>query len=144
MGAIKELFVRASDEAAKDDREFLNDPKLMTAFLTSRYAALDHEVFVCLWLDAKHRLIQCDEMFHGTLNQTSVYPREVVKRALERNASAVVFCHNHPSGDPAPSMADKMLTRVLKDALALVDISVLDHVIVAGAQTLSMITKGYV
>lgn len=144
LGAIKELFVRASDEAAKDDREFLNDPKLMTAFLTSRYAALDHEVFVCLWLDAKHRLIACDEMFHGTLNQTSVYPREVVKRALERNASSVVFCHNHPSGDPAPSMADKMLTRVLKDALALVDISVLDHVIVAGAQTLSMITKGYV
>lgn len=144
LGAIKELFVRASCEAARDDGGFLDDPKLIAAFLTSRYAALDHEVFVCLWLDAKHRLIQCDEMFHGTLNQTSVYPREVVKRAIEQNASAVVLCHNHPSGDPTPSAADKSLTRILKDALALIDVFVLDHVIVAGAKTLSMATAGHI
>ena len=143
LGAIKELFVRASAEAANDDSDFLVDPELMTAFLASRYAALDHEVFVCLWLDAKHRLIQCDEMFHGTLNQTSVYPREVVKRAIERNATAVVLCHNHPSGDATPSTADKSLTYTLKSALALVDVSVLDHVIVAGAKSLSMAMKGY-
>jgi DNA repair protein RadC len=99
-------------------------------------------VFVCLWLDAQHRVIDCQELFRGTLTQTSVYPREIVKAALRANAAAVIFAHNHPSGAAQPSRADELLTRNLKDALALVEIKVLDHFIVAGNQTLSFAERG--
>jgi DNA repair protein RadC len=100
------------------------------------------EVFVCIWLDAQHRVIKFDEQFRGTLTQTSVYPREIVKAALAANAAAVIFAHNHPSGAAQPSRADELLTRNLKDALALVDVKVLDHFIVAGNQALSFAERG--
>ena len=95
-------------------------------------AGLPHEVFFALWLDAQNRLIAGEELFRGTLTQTSVYPREVVKKALWHNAAAVVLAHNHPSGVSEPSSADQSLTRELKKALALVDVRVLDHFVVAG------------
>jgi len=103
---------------------------------------LQHEVFTALFLDAQNRLIEDEDLFRGTLTQTSVYPREVVRRALHHNAAAVIFAHNHPSGVAEPSRADELLTRTLRDALALVDIRVLDHVIVAGAASVSFAERG--
>jgi DNA repair protein RadC len=102
----------------------------------------EQEVFVVLLLDAQHRVIACEELFRGTLTQTSVYPREVVKCSLKHNAAAVIFAHNHPSGVAEPSHADEILTRSLKSALALVDIQVLDHFIVAGPRTMSFAERG--
>jgi DNA repair protein RadC len=102
----------------------------------------EYEVFVCLWLDAQHRVISFQEPFRGTLTQTSVYPREIVKAALAANAAAVIFAHNHPSGVAQPSQADELLTRNLREALALIDVKVLDHFIVAGAQSLSFAERG--
>jgi DNA repair protein RadC len=102
----------------------------------------EHEVFVCIWLDAQHRVVKFDELFRGTLTQTSVYPREIVKAALAANAAAVIFAHNHPSGVAQPSQADELLTRNLKEALGLVDVKVLDHFIVAGSQALSFAERG--
>jgi DNA repair protein RadC len=99
-------------------------------------------VFVVILLDAQHRVLSVDELFRGTLTQTSVYPREVVKVALRANAAAVIFAHNHPSGVAQPSQADELLTRTLKDALALVDVKVLDHFIVAGTSILSFAERG--
>jgi DNA repair protein RadC len=97
---------------------------------------------MAIFLDAQHRVIAAEEMFHGTLTQTSVYPREVVKRALALNAAAIIFAHNHPSGVAEPSQSDRMLTDALKQALQLVDVRVLDHFIVAGAGCLSFAEKG--
>jgi DNA repair protein RadC len=101
-----------------------------------------HEVFVCIWLDAQHKVIGIEDAFQGTLTQTSVYPREIVKRALARNAAAVIFAHNHPSGVAQPSHSDELLTRDLKEALALVEVKVLDHFIVAGNQAISFAERG--
>jgi len=112
-------------------------------WLRLRLAPLHHEVFLALWLDAQNRLIADDELFRGTLTQTSVYPREVVKQALARNAAAVILAHNHPSGVAEPSAADELLTRSLKQALQLVDVRLLDHFIVAGnAPPLSFAERG--
>jgi DNA repair protein RadC len=102
----------------------------------------EHEVFVVVLLDAQNRVLAAEEMFRGTLSQTSVYPREVVKTALRHNAGAAIFCHNHPSGVCEPSHADELLTSSLKQALALVDVKVLDHFIVAGNTTLSFAERG--
>ena len=104
----------------------------------------EHEVFVCVFLDAQQRVIACDELFRGTLAQTSVYPREVVKAALAHNAAAVIFTHNHPSGVAEPSRADELLTQALKQALALVDIRTLDHFVVAGGQLVSFAERGLI
>ncbi len=101
-----------------------------------------HEVFVCVFLDGQHRVIACDELFRGTLMQTSVYPREVVKAALAHNAAAVIFAHNHPSGVAEPSRADELLTQALKQALALPDIRTLDHFVIAGSQLVSFAERG--
>ena len=101
-----------------------------------------HEVFVCVFLDSQQRVIACDELFRGTLAQTSVYPREVVKAALAHNAAAVIFAHNHPSGIAEPSRADELLTQSLKQALALVDIRALDHFVVAGSALVSFAERG--
>jgi DNA repair protein RadC len=111
-------------------------------YLRLAIADREHEVFVCLWLDAQHRVLRFEELFRGTLTQTSVYPREIVKAGLRANAAAVIFAHNHPSGAAQPSQADELLTRNLKDALSLVDVKVLDHFIVAGHQTLSFAERG--
>jgi DNA repair protein RadC len=107
-------------------------PQVVRDFLRLKLGALEHEVFAVLLLDAQNRLIDYQEMFRGTVTQTSVYPREVVKEALARNAAAAIFAHNHPSGVAEPSHADETLTRTLKQALGLVDVRVLDHFIVAG------------
>ena len=120
----------------------LTSPGAVRDYLRLAISSREHEVFVCLWLDAQHRVISTEELFRGTLTQTSVYPREIVKAGLKANAAAVIFAHNHPSGVAQPSQADELLTRNLKEALALVEIKVLDHFIVAGSQTLSFAERG--
>jgi DNA repair protein RadC len=111
-------------------------------YLQLQLAAREHEVFAVLFLDAQQRLLRFDEMFRGTLTQTSVYPREVVRRALALNAGAVILAHNHPSGVAEPSRADEFLTQSLKSALALVDVRVLDHFVVGKGQIVSFAERG--
>jgi DNA repair protein RadC len=149
LGPAKRALFEAAMELArrslKDDMRSasaLTSPGAVRDYLRLAIAEREHEVFVCLWLDAQHRVIACEELFRGTLTQTSVYPREIVKAGLKANAAAVIFAHNHPSGAAQPSQADELLTRNLKDALALVDVKVLDHFIVAGHQTLSFAERG--
>lgn len=120
----------------------LTSPGSVRDYLRVSLGAREHEVFVVILLDAQHRVIRAEELFRGTLGQTSVYPREVVKAVLAANAAAVIFAHNHPSGVAQPSQADELLTRSLKDALALVDVKVLDHFIVAGNHCLSFAERG--
>ena len=120
----------------------LTSPRAAQDFLSLRYAHLEHEVFVVLFLDTRHRLIDCRELFRGTVDGASVHPREVVKEALARNAATVILAHNHPSGVAEPSQADELITRRLKDALALVDIRVLDHLVIAGGEVLSLAERG--
>jgi DNA repair protein RadC len=140
--ATLELARRGLREALRQP-ETLNAPGAARDWLRLRLGTLQHEVFIALWLDAQNRLIADEELFRGTLTQTSVYPREVVKRALAQNAAAVIFAHNHPSGVAEPSPADEMLTRTLKQALALVDVKLVDHFIVAGnASPLSFAERG--
>ncbi len=121
----------------------LTSPGAVRDYLRLSISAREHEVFCCVWLDAQHRVIEFEELFRGTLTQTSVYPREIIKRALAHNAAALILAHNHPSGVAEPSQADRSLTRQLADALALVDIRVLDHFIVAGASSLSFMEAGH-
>jgi DNA repair protein RadC len=141
FAAAIELARRSIEERLKD-KPILTSPGAVRDYLKLAIGSREHEVFVCIWLDAQHRVIACDEPFRGTLTQTSVYPREIVKAALSKNAAAVIFAHNHPSGAAQPSQADELLTRNLKEALALVDIKVLDHFIVAGAQAISFAERG--
>ena len=140
--AVLELARRATAQQLKERPVFAN-PDTVKQYFQLHLAARDREVFAVLFLDVQNRHITMEEMFQGTLSQTSVYPREVVKRALRLEASAVVLAHNHPSGSVQPSGADEALTRTLKAALALVDVRVLDHVIVGPGQALSMAEKGY-
>lgn len=113
-------------------------------YLALRFSGFEHEVFACLFLDNKHRVIALKEMFRGTISGASVYPREVVKAALKHNAAAVIFTHNHPSGDPSPSASDREITARLKQALDLIDVRVLDHVIIGGADSYSFAEKGLI
>jgi len=119
-------------------------PSEVKEYLRAKLAGFEHEGFAVLFLDSQHRLIDYAEMFHGTIDSASVYPREGVKEALRLNAAAVIVSHNHPSGSPEPSGADKMLTQRLKEALALVDIRTLDHIIVAGSLTTSFAERGLI
>ena len=139
--AARELATRAMAEDLQG-RNCLTSPGAVRDLLRQKLAGLPHEVFVCIHLDAQHRVITFEELFRGTLTQTSVYPREVVKAALRANAAAVIFAHNHPSGNLQPSQADELLTRNLKEALAMVDVKVLDHFIVAGTGALSFAERG--
>jgi DNA repair protein RadC len=142
LQAVLEMSRRALAEEMKLGSAFAS-PGAVRDYLRLHLAGLAHEVFFALWLDAQNRLIADEELFRGTLTQTSVYPREVVKKALRHNAAAVVLAHNHPSGVAEPSAADEFLTRELKQALALVDVRVLDHFIVAGhSQPLSFAERG--
>jgi len=141
LQAARELAARAIGEQLSQ-RDALTSPTAVRDFLKHRLGGLPHEVFVVLLLDAQNRVLSVDEMFRGTLTQTSVYPREVVKAALRANAAAVIFAHNHPSGVAEPSRADEALTQSLKQALSLVDVKVLDHFIVAGTSTLSFAERG--
>ncbi|MBA4341952.1 MAG: hypothetical protein C0423_07345 [Methylibium sp.] len=119
-------------------------PDAVRQFLRLKLGGLTHEVFAVLFLDAQHRLIAMEEMFRGTLTQTSVYPREVVKRGLDLGAAAVILAHNHPSGVAEPSRADELLTQALKSALALVDMRVLDHFVVGATEVASMAERGLI
>lgn len=142
LQAVLEMSKRALSEEMKTRNAF-STPSAVRDYLRLSLAGLQHEVFFALWLDAQNRLIAGEELFRGSLTQTSVYPREVVKKALWHNAAAVVLAHNHPSGVAEPSSADEHLTRELRQALALVDVRVLDHFIVAGAsQPLSFAERG--
>lgn len=150
IGLAKATQLQATLELARralmgqmQARDIMASPQAVRDWLRLKLAGLDYEVFGVMWLDAKNRLIAWQELFRGTLSQTSVYPREVVKLALAQNAAAVLLWHNHPSGVADPSSADELLTRNLKDALALVDVRVLDHFIVAGnAPPLSFAERG--
>lgn len=143
LQAARELAARAIAERLTQ-RDALSSPSAVRDFLKHRLGGLPHEVFVVILLDAQNRVLSVDEMFRGTLTQTSVYPREVVKAALRANAAAVIFAHNHPSGVAEPSRSDEALTQSLKQALSLVDVKVLDHFIVAGTGTLSFAERGLI
>jgi DNA repair protein RadC len=139
--AVLELARRAMAQRLQE-RAVFADPDAVKHYVQLHLSSKAHEVFAALFLDAQNRLLALEELFRGTLTQTSVYPREVVLRALHHHASAVVLAHNHPSGSVEPSRADEALTHTLKAALGLVDVRVLDHVIVAPGQALSMAERG--
>jgi DNA repair protein RadC len=139
--AVIELARRALAQQLRE-RQVFENPEAVQHYLRLHLGARGHEVFAVLFLDSQHRLVAMEELFRGTLNQASVYPREVVVRALHHQAAAVVLAHNHPSGSPRPSQADRDLTRTLQATLALVDVRVLDHVIVAAGDSLSMASEG--
>lgn len=141
LQAIFEMSRRALKEQMQA-RDVLSSPQQVRDFLCLRLGGLTREVFMVLFLDAQNRVLAQEELFSGTLTQTSVYPREVVKRALHHNAASVIFAHNHPSGIAQQSRADELLTTALKQALGLVDIRVLDHFVVAGNTTLSFAEQG--
>jgi DNA repair protein RadC len=142
VAAVLELARRSLAEQMKQRRPVLDSPQRVKDYLSLQIAHLDHEVFAVLFLDAQNRLLKFEAMFSGTLTQTSVYPREVVKLALACRAAAVVLAHNHPSGAAEPSRADEFLTQTLKSALQLVDVRVLDHVVVAQGQVVSFAERG--
>lgn len=149
LGPAKRALIAAVMELARrsltqqlETRPVFDSPQRVKDFLQLHLAHLPHEVFAVLFLDAQNRLIRLEEMFRGTLTQTSVYPREVVKRALELHAGAVILAHNHPSGVAEPSRADEFLTRTLTGALQLVDVRVLDHLVVGHAQVVSFAERG--
>lgn len=152
IGLAKATQLKAAFELARRAlaeeitvRNPLNAPEAVRDWLRLHLAHLEHEAFIALWLDAQNNLIISEELFRGTLTQTSVYPREVVKSALQHNAGAVILAHNHPSGKPRPSKADLILTQELKKTLALVDVKLLDHFIVAGnAAPLSLAEQGHI
>jgi DNA repair protein RadC len=139
--AVFELARRALSQRLKE-REAFHTPGAVKQYLQLQLAHKNHEVFAVLFLDSQNRMLALEELFRGTLSQTSVYPREVVLRALHHQAAAVVLSHNHPSGSVQPSRADEHLTQTLKTSLALVDVRVLDHIIVGQGQALSMAEQG--
>jgi DNA repair protein RadC len=139
--AVFELARRALSQRLKERTAF-HTPDAVKQYLQLQLAHKNHEVFAVLFLDSQNRMLAMEELFRGTLSQTSVYPREVVMRALHHQAAAVVLSHNHTSGSVQPSRADEHLTQTLKASLALVDVRVLDHIIVSQGQTLSMAEQG--
>jgi DNA repair protein RadC len=141
FAAAIELARRSLQEKLKQNAA-LTSPGAVRDYLRLKLASRKEEAFVCIWLDAQHKAIDFEVPFTGTLTQTSVYPREIVKSALRVNAAAVIFAHNHPSGVAQPSQADELLTRNLKEALALIEVKVLDHFIVAGNQAISFAERG--
>ena len=141
LAAAQELILR--DLKSRLARGPLMDsPQTLKDWLRLTCASLEHEVFLVVYLDATHRLITEEVMFRGSLTQTSVYPREVVKGALKHNAAAVALAHNHPSGHPEPSRADEFLTQTLKTALALIDVRVIDHIVIGAEHTVSFAERG--
>lgn len=122
----------------------LSNPRATRDFLSAKLRHLEHEVFCCLYLDKRHRLIGFEELFRGTIDGASVHPREIVKLALQRNAAAVIVAHNHPSGVAEPSQADELITQRVKEALALVDIRLLDHVIIGDGASVSLAESGLI
>ena len=143
LSIARELLLRELREQMRSS-PLMTSPQVLRDWLRLYCAKLEHEVFLVLYLDAHHRLIEAEELFRGTLTQTSVYPRELVKGALARNAAALAVAHNHPSGEAEPSRADELLTQTLKSALILVDVRVIDHFVVAGDQVLSFAERGLI
>ncbi len=143
LQAVLEMARRALGEELKSG-DAMNAPKLVRDYLRLSLGGKKHEIFVGIFLDAQNRAIATEELFSGTLTQTSVYPREVVKRALHHNAAAMIFAHNHPSGVAEPSQADEILTQSLKQALALVDVKVLDHFIIGSGVAMSFAERGLI
>lgn len=143
LQAVLELSQRYMQERCQRDAVF-NSPNSVYDYLTIQMRGLQQEVFMVLYLDSQNRLVKDEILFYGTINSASVYPREVVKAALKNNAAAVIFAHNHPSGIAEPSQADKLITNKLQQALQLVDISVLDHIIVGGETCVSFAERGLI
>ena len=141
LQAVMELAQRAVREQVQSGQT-LGSPEAVKLYLRMTLSHRAHESFVVLFLDVKNRLIMCEEMFRGTLTHTSVYPREAVKAALKHNAAGLLLAHNHPSGSPEPSESDLVLTRSLTQALALVDVRILDHFVVAGPHVHSFAEHG--
>jgi len=141
LQGILEIARRYLQETIERDN-VLTNPFETRHFLTARLRNYEREVFACLFLDNAHRVIRYEELFHGTINCTTVHPREVVKRALNYNAAAVIFAHNHPSGVAEPSAADQYITQQLKQALHIIDVRVLDHIIIGDGQITSFIERG--
>ncbi|MCW5619637.1 MAG: DNA repair protein RadC [Burkholderiales bacterium] len=139
--AVVAIVQRALHEQMRQ-RDHLSSPGAVRDYLRLNMAGRDREVFAVLYLDAQNRVLLMEELFAGTLTQTSVFPREVVRHALMHNAAAVIFAHNHPSGVAEPSRADEILTQTLRQALALVDVKVLDHFIVGGDGAMSFAERG--
>ncbi|MHB0817837.1 RadC family protein [Stutzerimonas stutzeri] len=142
LQAVLEMGRRHLAERIRRDSA-LESPQAVRDYLKARLRHEPHELFACLFLDSKHRVLAFEVLFHGTIDGASVYPRQVVKRALAQNAAAVILTHNHPSGVAEPSQADRQLTRKLSDALALIDVRVLDHFIVGDGEPLSMAEYGW-
>ena len=149
VGAAKYVQLQAVVEMARralreeiGERDAMSSPRAVRDFLQLSLGGRPHEVFAVIFLDSQNRMLGLEELFRGTLTQTSVYPREVVKTALRYNAAGVIFAHNHPSGVAEPSRADELLTQTLKQALLLVEIKTLDHFIVAGTRTVSFAERG--
>jgi len=142
LQAVLEMGRRHLAESLRRDSA-LESPQQVRDYLKARLRHEPHEIFGCLFLDTRHRVLAFEALFHGTIDGASVYPRQVVKRALAHNAAAVILTHNHPSGIAEPSQADRLLTTRLKDALALVDVRVLDHFIVGDGEPLSMAEHGW-
>lgn len=140
--AILEAARRVIDHKLQRGGKFTS-PEAVKDYLQVKLAGLEHEVFAALFLDNQHRLIAYREMFRGTLDSASVHPREVVKEALALNAGAIIMAHNHPSGHPEPSAADRQITKRLQEALALVDVRILDHLVVGGFTSVSFAERGF-
>ncbi len=141
LAAAMELALRLLRERTQHGPA-LNSPTLVRDYLRMHFLGKQHETFVVIFMDAQNRVLATDDMFNGTLTQTSVYPREVVKRALKHNAAACIFAHNHPSGVAEPSRSDETLTATLKRALALVDVNILDHFVVGADSVMSFAERG--
>ncbi len=144
LSCAREIARRRRIRCMQREAPNMTEPDHAAKFLVEHFDGHEYEAFVVLFLDAQHRLLAAEEMFRGTLTQTTVYPREVVKRALALNAGAVIVAHNHPSGVPEPSRADEALTKALKAALSFVDVRVLDHLVVAGDRTVSFAQRGLI
>lgn len=141
---ILDRAARILDREIKEQDDAMSSPAMVRQFLKCKLATLEHEVFCVMFLDTQNRLIEFSELFRGTLSSASVYPREVAKDALHYNAGSVILVHNHPSGTPEPSDADRRITRKLQDSLGLFDIRVLDHLIVANPDVTSFAERGWI
>lgn len=143
LQAVMEMARRHFKESLQRG-DALSSPDITRAYLSAQLGGYPYEVFACLFLDNQHRVIQLTELFRGTLDAANIYPREVVKQALQHNAAAVIFAHNHPSGHSEPSTADKHITKRLKEALGLLDIRVLDHIIIGDGEPFSFAENGLI
>ena len=143
LQAIKELCRRVNTQNIVKG-QLINSPKAVQNQLQQHFKGMKREVFACLFLDTQHRFLDLKSLFYGTIDSAAIYPREIAKLALELNAAAVILAHNHPSGDPEPSHSDIQITQTIKEALTLLDIRVLDHVVMGADQMVSLAQRGLI